>query len=185
MKRNPSYLRFAAPLLLAALIFGCSKKEGQPAAPAPAKQAPAAPAATPVQTVQKPLSSAINPGGELDFRKRTDPFKPHASSVAAPAPTGAAGQPAARRSGDQLPIQSFEVSKFKVAGIIAGLQENRALLIDPTGKGYVVQTGMKIGNNDGRITRITSSSVEVVETSRDDSGRIRKRKIVLTLTKKR
>jgi type IV pilus assembly protein PilP len=184
MKRNPNYLRFAAPLLLAALVFGCTKKEEQPASPAPAKQEPATPAATPVQPVQKPLSSAVNPGGELDFRNRTDPFKAPAPAVAAP--TGAAaGQPATRRSGDLLPIESFEVGKFKVAGIIAGLQENRALLIDPTGKGYVVQTGMKIGNNDGRITRITSSSVEVVETSRDDSGRVRKRTIVLTLTKKR
>jgi len=183
MKRNPNYLRFAAPLLLVALLFGCSKKEEQPASPAPVQQEPATPAATPAQPVQNPLPSAVNQGGELDFRNRTDPFKAYAPAVAAP--TGAAGPTAARRSEDLLPIQSFEVSKFKVAGIIAGLQENRALLIDPTGKGYVVHTGMKIGNNDGRITRITSSSVEVVETSRDDSGRIRKRTIVLTLTKKR
>lgn len=183
MKRSPKYLRCTAPLLLLALLFGCSKKEEQPAAPAPAKKEPAKTAAAPVQPVQN-LSSAVNQGAELNFRSRTDPFKPYAPAVAAPA-TGAAGQPTARSSGDQLPIQSFEVGKFKVAGIIAGLQENRALLIDPTGKGYVVQKGMKIGNNDGRITRITSSSVEVVETSRDDSGRIRKRTIVLTLTKKR
>ena len=86
---------------------------------------------------------------------------------------------------DLLPIQSYEVSKFKVAGIIAGLRENQALVIDPNGKGYVVKAGMQIGNANGRISRITSSSVEVVERYREGGGRPKSRTIVLTLPKKR
>jgi type IV pilus assembly protein PilP len=132
--------------------------------------------------VQQQLSSAAAAKPQLDFRTRTDPFKPFAVVVA---PAKTEQQKASRPAVDLLPIQSFEVSKFKVAGIIAGLKENRALLIDPNGKGYVVQEGMLIGSNDGRITRITASSVEVDERFREDSGRVRKRKIVLTLAKKR
>jgi type IV pilus assembly protein PilP len=84
-----------------------------------------------------------------------------------------------------LPIQSSEVGKFKVVGIITGLKENRALLIDPGGKGYVVHVGTPLGPNDGMITRITAETVEVVERFKEDSGRYRKRKIVLALAKKR
>lgn len=183
MKRNLSSALYAAPLLLA-MLSGCSKHEEKPAAPAPKNAQQAKPAAQPAPPVQKQLSSSVKaPGTQLDFSRRTDPFKAYAPAVVVP-PVGVA-QGRARSMADLLPIQTFEVSKFKVAGIIAGLSENKALLIDPNGKGYVVQQGMLIGSNDGRITRITASSVEVVENFREDTGRIKKRKIVLTLAKKR
>ena len=165
-----------------ALAAGC-KKEEAPAPAVPAQPQAAAPAVQAVPPVQKQLSSVTRPGTQLDFSKKTDPFKPFAPVVAAPAVTG--GQAAGRPAGDLLPIQSFEVNKFKVAGIIAGLQENRALLIDPNGKGYVVRVGMQIGSSGGRISRITSSSVEVVERFKESSGRMKSRTIVLTLAKKR
>jgi len=182
MKRRNRSALYA--VLLVVLLAGCSKKKEEPqAVPAPGNGQSPAPAVQPAAAVQKQLSSAVlNPGSTLEFRKRTDPFKPFAAAVA-PAPD--AGQQRARRAEDLLPIQSFDVGKFKVAGIIAGLKENRALLIDPNGKGYVVQQGMLIGGNDGRITRITASTVEVVESFKEDNGRVRKRKIVLMLTKKR
>ncbi|HBG08260.1 MAG: pilus assembly protein PilP [Geobacteraceae bacterium GWC2_58_44] len=186
MKRNRCSTPYAASLLLVALLAGCSKKEEPAATPAPNPVQAATPAVQPAAAVQKPLSSAAGRGAStLDFRRRTDPFKPYAPAVAAPPAGAGAPQARVRSTEDLLPIQTFEVGKFKVAGIIAGLTENRALLIDPAGKGYVVQQGMLIGNNDGRITRITASSVEVVENFREDTGRIRKRKIVLTLAKKR
>jgi type IV pilus assembly protein PilP len=181
MKRKKSSAQYVVSLLLLALVFGCSKKKEERPVPVPPPKparpaVPAAPAA-----VQQRLSSAQGKADPLDFRKRTDPFKPYAPVVAAPAP----GASSRARTEELLPIQSFEVSSFKVAGIIAGLTENRALLIDPKGKGYVVQQGMQIGPNEGRITRITSTSVEVLESFREDSGRVVKRKIVLTLAKKR
>lgn len=89
------------------------------------------------------------------------------------------------RTSELLPIQNYDVSKFTVSGIITGLKENKALIIDPTGKGYVVRQGMLIGNNDGRITTISPSSIEISEQFRDDSGHVKKRKIVLPLAKKK
>jgi type IV pilus assembly protein PilP len=183
MKRNPNSTLFAGLLLLLAMLAGCSKPAEPPAAPEPKKAQQAKPAVQPALPVQKQLSTVAKPGMHLDFRNRTDPFKPFAPVEVAP-PVRTAQQNA-RPASDLLPIQTFEVSKFKIAGIIAGLKDNRALLIDPTGKGYVVQEGMLIGSNDGRISRITASSVEVVERFREDNGRFRKRKIVLTLAKKR
>ena len=172
-------------LLFVALSAGCKKKEEVPAPPqATPPQATPAPQAAPVQ---KQLSSVTGTGGAADFSKKTDPFKSQAPVVTPPTANGgqAGAPPVGQPSGDLLPIQSFEVAKFKLAGIIAGLRENRALLIDPNGKGYVVQVGMQIGNANGRITKITSSTVVVVERFRETGGRTKSRTVVLTLAKKR
>lgn len=171
-------------LLLVALCgVGCKKEEAPPPQPAKPRTAPQ-PKPVPLQAQ---LSSATSTGASLDFSKKTDPFKSQAPVVVKPQPgsQGNGGGGAAAPSGDVLPIQSYEVTKFKVAGIIAGLRENQALVIDPNGKGYVVRAGMPIGNANGRISRITSSSVEVVERYREGGGRIKSRTIVLTLPKKR
>ena len=182
MKRNQNSDIFAGFLLLLALT-GCSKHEEPPAVPQPKVAQQQKPAVKPAVPVQKQLSSAVNAPPSLDFSRRADPFKPAVQAVVAtPAPTG---RPSVRSTSDLLPIQSFEVTKFKVAGIIAGLKENRALVIDPNGKGYVVRVGTLIGSNNGRIARITSSSIEVVESIRTEKGRVKKVKTVLTLAKKR
>ena len=55
------------------------------------------------------------------------------------------------------------MSSFKVSGIIVGLSQNTALVVDPAGKAYVVKPGMTIGSNNGRITRITRNTIEVDE----------------------
>jgi type IV pilus assembly protein PilP len=169
-------------LVLTALGAGCQKKETPPP-PQPNKAAqPNKPAAQ--APVQKAVSSAAQAPPRLDFSKRVDPFKPYAPAPP-PTPVAAAPQGGGAPAGDVLPIQSFELSKFKVVGIIAGLNENKALVVDPNGKGYVVQVGMLIGNANGRISRITATGVEVVESYKEGSGRVKQRKTVLTLAKKR
>src|SRR6266567_8521279 len=172
---------YLASLLVAALLFpGCKKKE-QPPPPPPPK--PAAKAILPVQkqsTSAKIAGIGVQP---LDFSAKKDPFKPFAVE---PAAQQAKAKPTAMASTeDLLPIQRYDVNKFKVSGVIAGLKENTALVIDPEGRGYVVREGMLIGNGDGRISRITSSSIEVVEHYRDDNGHNRKITIMLTLPKKK
>ncbi|QXE91487.1 pilus assembly protein PilP [Geomonas subterranea] len=172
----PRNLNSAPLLLLLALLGGC-KKEEAPAPPPPPPHAKPATAPKPAAPVQQQLSSASKLGAALSFKK--DPFKPFLVP-AAPAPPAGGARPSGPPAADLLPIQSFEVTKFKIAGIIAGLRENKALVLDPTGKGYVVKVGMQIGNANGRVSRITPSTVEVVE----KSGR-KSKTIVLTLAKKR
>jgi type IV pilus assembly protein PilP len=197
-------------LLLTAAMPGCKKETPPPppqATPLPKKPGPpaavpVAPAAAvkPLQTapssarkkpinapVQNQISSAKRtalPGAvNLDFSNRRDPFKPF---VQAPAPQQpAAGRSSKGRGHDPLPIQSFDTEKFRISGIVTGLKENTALVIDPNGKGYVVKQGMQIGNNDGYIKRITNSTVEVEESFRDDNNKVRKRVVKLTLLRKK
>jgi type IV pilus assembly protein PilP len=180
-KRNNNYL-IMVYLVVGLLVLGGCKKEGETPTPPTAKPMPAVKVTTPVQ---KPLSSAKigeNLAPSLDFNNRKDPFK---SSVA---PKAQVAKPAAstgkNSTKDLLPIQSYELSKFKVAGIIVGLKENTALVIDPAGKGYVVKQGMLIGSDDGKITRITATTIEVVE-SYNDNGRIRKKTSKLILPQKK
>ena len=83
-----------------------------------------------------------------------------------------------------LPIHSFDVSQFRLIGVITGAKENQAMVVDPNGKGYVLKTGMTIGKNDGRITAVNINGVDVVEQFKDDSGRVRKENIKITLPRK-
>ncbi|MFZ3208397.1 MAG: pilus assembly protein PilP [Geobacteraceae bacterium] len=181
--RNPNnYLLLRAVLITGLSLFlaaGCSKKEQQSA---PASQQSEKPVVKIKPAVQKQSSSAkINENllPEFNFSAKKDPFK---AFVAESPPTKA--RIATAKGSDTLPIQRYEVRKFKVAGIIAGLKENRALIIDPAGKGYVVKQGMPIGDGDGRITRITSTFIEILEQYKEDTGRVRKRTIKLTLPQK-
>ncbi|NVN99827.1 MAG: pilus assembly protein PilP [Geobacteraceae bacterium] len=197
-------------LLLAIAVPGCKKKEPPPppakATPLPKKPeqatAPAAPV-LPVKPVQAALSTSkklpvknivqaqlttskriVAPAGvSLDFTNKRDPFKPYAQM---PLPQQSSANKSSKgRVRDPLPIQTFDTEKLKVSGIVTGLKENTALIIDPNNKGYVVRQGMLIGNNDGVVKKITSNAVEVEESSRDDNGRIRKRVVKLTLLRKK
>lgn len=144
------------------------------------KAAPTAPAQT---AVQKQISTAkltkTAVAASLDFTSKRDPFKPF---VQAP-PKRQIG--AKNRTGDPLPIQKFDTEKFRVSGIITGIKENSALVIDPSGKGHIVKAGMPFGANDGRVKRITSTTIEVEESFRDDFGRVKKRLVKLTLLRKK
>ncbi|HEY6871491.1 MAG TPA: pilus assembly protein PilP [Geobacteraceae bacterium] len=182
-KKASNVLLCLMPLLGATLFFaGCKKEQPQTQPPAPQSK----PAVKPSLPIQKQATSAKAAGiaaQSLDFSKKKDPFKPFI--VVETAPQQKAKPAIVSRPGDLLPIQNYDVNKFRVSGIIVGLRENSALIIDPTGRGYVVKVGMLIGNNNGRISRIRPSSLEVVEQYRDDKGRTKKNTIVLPLSKKK
>jgi len=163
---------------------GCKKKEPQPVAPQTTAAA-AKPADAQPKPVLKPASSALKlpppPVNQFDFSTKKDPFKPFAVVKAAPAVT----QESERKviSG-ALPIHSFDVSQFKLIGIVIGDKDNRAMVTDPSGKGYVLKVGMTIGKNAGRVTAITTGGVNVLEQFRDDNGRVRKENIRIALPRK-
>lgn len=183
-KKRNSVLGFIVLFVLMYLLCaGCGKKEApvQPAQPPKPAQprnpatAHAGPAATQKQfsSAQPNLSAMV----QFDFAHKKDPFRP--AIVGAPTITikGRAIQGA-------LPILSYDSSRFVVKGIITGLRQNKALILDPTGKAYVVNAGMAIGVNNGTITKITNTTVEIVEKFRDDDGKLRKRIVKLTLAQK-
>lgn len=174
-KGNKQQLAVVLSMVLSLVVGGCKKEETPQ--PPPAPQKPAVPAKPPVQR-QTSSARTIGAAGQLDFSNKKDPFKPFIQAKVE--------KPAASRGTavGLLPIQNYDVEQFKVSGIIVGLKQNQALVIDPAGKGYVIKQGMTIGRNDGVVTKITPGYIEVFEKFRDDLGKIRKKTIKLSLPKK-
>jgi type IV pilus assembly protein PilP len=177
--RNNAYLILACCCCLA-LISGCKKKETSPPAPvtAPVQNKSANAQAVPTQGIMSSVQMGVSAGSGFDISSKKDPFKPYVieQKVAKPLHRTA--------SANALPIQQFEVRQFRVSGVIVGLKENRAQIVDPLGRAYVVREGMFIGNNEGKIVKISTSGIEVLELYREDNGKIVRRIITLTLPKK-
>ena len=183
-QRNSNYSLFAVVLLSSLVFAACSKNEPQAPVPAPSQQ-PKASAVLLPKPVLKQASSALRLPppltNQFDFSNKKDPFKPFVIVKAEPKKTLEGTRNTQRNS---LPIHSFDISQFKLIGIITGGRENQAMVTDPSGKGYVLKVGMLIGKNDGKITSISPSGVSVLEQFRDDNGRVRKENIKLTLPRK-
>jgi Tfp pilus assembly protein PilP len=81
---------------------------------------------------------------------------------------------------NQLRIHGGDLA-ISVMGIIWGLEEPRALVRDPTGKGYFVRAGTPIGKNKGRILRIEDNKVVVKETYLDHLDRATTKEVDLEL----
>lgn len=182
--QNKSYSSLLAVGLVCALLFAACSKEQTPA-PAPEPSQPIKAAAAPPKPVQKQASSALRLPpplvNQFDFSNKKDPFKPFVAVKVEPKNTPEARKRALRNA---LPIHSFDVSQFKLIGIITGGRENQAMVTDPGGKGYVLKVGMSIGKNDGKIISISSNGVGILEQFTDDNGRVRKENIKLTLPRK-
>lgn len=166
-------------------LSACDKNQAQaPVAPAPVNPPKSVALQHPV-VVQGAVSSALRippvSSNQFDFSNKKDPFKPFVAVKSEPLNTAEALKRAKRNS---LPIHSFDVGQFKLIGIITGGRENRAMVTDPGGKGYVLRVGMLIGKNDGKVVSITPNGVDILEQFRDDNGRIRKENIKLTLPRK-
>lgn len=163
------------------VITAC-KKEQAKTVPSPQPVVPTV--LQPKQTVQKPVSSVkLQPvtGNQLDFSAKKDPFKPFVS-VKPLSPAELSKQK--RDTKVLLPIHSFDVSQFKLIGVVADSKGNKAMVVDPAGKGYVLKLGMTIGKNEGKITRIDTSGVDVVEQFQDDNNKVRKETIRIPLLRK-
>jgi len=183
-KKNKRYQVIIAVFIvfcMSLLTVACKKKETT----TPVSPQPVAPSTLqPQQAIQKPVSTVkLLPvtANQLDFGTKKDPFKPYIS-VKTLSPAELAKQK--KDAKVLLPIHSFDVSQFKLIGVVADSKGNKAMVVDPAGKGYVLKSGMTIGKNEGKITRIETSGVDVVEQFQDDNNKTRKETIRIPLLRK-
>lgn len=74
------------------------------------------------------------------------------------------------RETERGPLEQFELNQLSVVAVVWDARHPRALVQDPSGQGYIVRTGTRIGKNQGRIIDISDASVVVKETYVDYLG---------------
>jgi type IV pilus assembly protein PilP len=154
--------RLACALALTvAVATACGSKDqadpnaNKPVAPKAAKAEPAA-------------ASAV--AYHYDPTDKTDPFRSYIRR-----------EVTLENDASSSPLERFDLSQLVVMGIIWGVEEPRALIKDPTGKGYIVRAGTPIGKNKGRILRILDNKVVVKETYLDHLDRATTKEVELEL----
>lgn len=169
--------RYISSLLITLLAVGLiSCKDRALSAP----QTSPIPAVKQPKVPESPAPEAVNgeepQKAEYQVIGVRDPFQPFAGIN--PAESMAGGYPG--KGPD--PLQKLALSQVYLVGVIIGKQ-NKALLQDTSGMGYIVSEGMLIGENNGVITKITKDAVTVKQHFKDYMGRVTTREVVLALRK--
>jgi type IV pilus assembly protein PilP len=82
------------------------------------------------------------------------------------------------------PLEQFDLSQLTVVAVVWGTARPRALVTDPSGRGYVIQEGTPIGKNDGQVIRIGDTTVLVRETYVDYLGEATSKEIEMRIRSK-
>jgi len=137
-------------LVLSLALFGCSDPPvvtpsaapsgaaavAQPAAAAPGAAAPAAAAPANV-----PPKVEVQETEFTESERSRDPFRSFAKSFAQ-------DTKARVHSQRQVILSQYALDELKLIGIVTRAEPAKAMLVDPTGKGFVVQRGQFVGRAD-------------------------------------
>ena len=160
MRRSGITAVLAAGLLAFA---GCSGDDGNADKAAKAKKPRVA-----KKTEKKDVVVAA--AYRYDPTDKPDPFKSWVKNVADYDPDSVSS-----------PLERFDLSQLEVTGIVWHMDIPRALVKDPTGKGYIVNEGTAVGKNKGRIVRIEDNMLVVKETYVDFQDRATTKEVELKL----
>ncbi len=117
------------------------------------------PAAAPDQAPTGPSGTTQSVGYRYNAHGKRDPFRSFVLDQS--------NQVAEEERG---PLEQFDVSQLTVVAVVWGTGRARAMVEDPSGRGYIIQEGTPIGKNDGYVVRISDNSVLVEETYVDFAG---------------
>ena len=128
---------------------------------------------TPQQAKTSPERTAKKAGKQTayfyDPKGKPNPFQP-LFAIEAPqrrmAPSKRKGKKEEKRL-PLTPLQRIDLSQLKVVGIIISPAGNKALVEEPSGKGYVIAKGTYVGTNFGRVTKVLIDRVIVEEEVED------------------
>lgn len=133
------------------LMARLQKKKGEKVARAPRAAAPAA--------VEPAFAAITDSNFTYDPTGLRDPFRSYEWERDKLAEADVRG-----------PLEEFDVSQLSVVGVVWNVGNARALIQDPSGQGFIVGEGARVGKNEGRIIKIDDSVVVVKETYVDMMG---------------
>lgn len=108
-----------------------------------------------------------------DATNKRDPFRSFVLDEAA-----------RRENHERGPLEQFDLSQLTLVAVVWGTERPRALVTDPSGRGYVVQEGTPIGKNEGQVIRITDNTLLVRETYVDYLGEATSKEIEMRVRSK-
>lgn len=74
------------------------------------------------------------------------------------------------REDSRGPLEQFDLAQLNVVAVIWGTDNARAVVADPSGRGYIVREGTYMGKNEGRVIDIADNALIVKETYVDYFG---------------
>ncbi len=80
-------------------------------------------------------------------------------------------------------LESYDISDFTLTAIAKKESKYYALVTAPDNKAYTVREGTIIGLRKGKVTKITSNIITIIEYSKDYLGKMKSRQIFLELHK--
>ena len=147
--RNGSRCVAHLPLLLALASVGCSDPPVVTASDAPSATpaAPAAPAPGPDAAANPGVAATPPPKVEVqeseftESERSRDPFRSFAKSFSEDTKTKVHSQ-------REVILSQYTLDELKLIGIVTRAEPAKAMLVDPTGKGFVIQRGQFVGRAD-------------------------------------
>lgn len=79
------------------------------------------------------------------------------------------------------PLEKYDLGQITLKAVIWGVNDPRAMVEDPTGKGYVIGVGAGIGKNSGKVIKIEDRKVLVRETYVDYTGHATTKDVALKI----
>jgi Tfp pilus assembly protein PilP len=155
------------------LLFGCNQTTGTTSVSeyeAARQQAMARLGKTPGGTPAKPETAPGQPA-ENTFGSAEKGFTYVSAGKRDPFRSFILEQQASRNlNHDRGPLERFELAQLSLHAVVWDTPRARALVTDPSGRGYIVAEGTPIGKNEGRVTKITDNLMVVRETYVDYLG---------------
>ena len=68
-----------------------------------------------------------------------------------------------KKRAPQTPLERFDIGQLKLSAVVEAADGNSAIIVESSGRGYVVKHGYFIGLNNGQITEIKSDRVVIEE----------------------
>lgn len=118
---------------------------------------------------------------EIDFANLRDPFESYLEVVAAR--NKAAQEKRTAQKSNRTPelLEGFDLDTLKLVAIFSMGDQRVAMVEDAQGKGHLVSTGSYMGKNNGRIEKLTTDTIFLVEQILDPAGDLIERQVTLTM----
>lgn len=118
---------------------------------------------------------------EIDFANLRDPFASYLALVAKRGRAILDDQRLRLENRDREVLENFDLSTLKLVGVYSMGEDRVAMIEDATGAGYTVRRGNYMGKNSGRIEKIDSSTLYLVEQVVNPAGDVVDNQVTLTL----